>query len=248
MQQNSNFLLICNFSSIHYPSSISICQTFYFILHRDCMKDLFQHDTIKYNAMGAFMGLREKSFRFAAAEEKEQEVPSAIVNDSPRILCYDNKRRRPLRKASSRYCELARLVRPDAVSVHLFIFIFLIPVTTLRGTTRREDGRRCGEASVDSPSKTNDSFRAGKFPGSRIRCLISCRSRWNPRVSRRENSSPLQNITSARFLETPRGPSRDIGEEFSVEHITALLLGPDYGKINSNSVDETNRYLHLIIN
>lgn len=111
-----------------------------YFVHRDCMKDLFPLDTIKYNAMGAFMGLREKSLRLAAAEEKEQEVPSAIVNDSPRILCYDNKRRRPLRKASSRYCEFARLVRPDAVSVHLFIFIFLIPVATLRrgrGTTRR---------------------------------------------------------------------------------------------------------------
>lgn len=109
------------------------------------------------------MGLREKSFRLA--EEKEQEVSSAIVNDSPRILCYDNKRRRPLRKASSRYCKFARLVRPDAVSVHLFIFIFLSPVATLRrdveGQQRGGGWKRYGEASVDSPSQ-NERLVSGR--------------------------------------------------------------------------------------
>lgn len=88
--------------------------------------------------MGAFMGLHEKSFRLAAAQRKRtRSTLSAIVNDSPWILYYDNKRRRPLRKAKLAF---AQLIRPDAVSVHLFIFIFLIPVAALQHAVEEQRG------------------------------------------------------------------------------------------------------------
>jgi len=103
-----------------------------------------------------------------------------------------------------------------AVSVHLFIFIFLIPVTTLqRGRRTNGEAGEAGvgweeirwRASVDSPCQMNDSFRAGKsldsHPGVPRSLPYFFPAPVGPWLYVAENSSLLQNYTLA-FLRNPK--------------------------------------------
>lgn len=70
---------------------------------------------------------RKKKREKRRKEGREREIFSAIVNDSPGILYYDNKRRRPLRKADSHRCVHATRTFSALFRVpSLFIFIFFI--------------------------------------------------------------------------------------------------------------------------
>lgn len=102
------------------------------------------------------------------------------------------------------------LIRPDAVSVHLFIFIFLIPVATLQhsGRTARRDGKQeeVGRDTVKLPwihlAKRTTRFGPVNPPILGVPHSLPYFLPF-PLESARvtENSSLLQNIISARFLE-----------------------------------------------
>lgn len=120
------------------------------------------------------------NLRTSQLKKKKREIRNVLGHSewfTGSIIYYDNKRRCPLRKAGGRTARVHVTRTSCAVSVHLFIFIFLIPVTTLQrgGRTAGRTGRRgkrgsekrYGRASVDSPCQRTTRFGAGKSLDSR---------------------------------------------------------------------------------
>lgn len=207
------------------------------------MKDLFQLGAIIHFARNTT--LRERSWDCMKShsdsprlkKKRTRNILSAIVNDSPRILYYDNKRRRPLRKASSRYCVGATHTSWCCLGSSLYLYFPYSGGHLATQWKNSEEGReagggwkRYGEASVDSPCQTNDSFRAGKSPDSPSPAFVALflAIPLGIRACHRKFIALAKYYIRAFPRSFLKPPSWDTGENFLL-HITVLLLSAKRG-------------------